>query len=66
MAKIQDDNIFYSSLKPFIDHHLKKSFRRYEVIGKENHKLLGALLLGLVVFRNFLIISSRTSVQDIA
>ena len=36
MAKIQDDNIFYSCLKPFIDHHLKKSFRRYEVIGKEN------------------------------
>ena len=36
MAKIQDDNIFYTLLKPFIDHHLKKSFRRYEVIGKEN------------------------------
>ena len=36
MAKIQDDNIFYTLLKPFIDHHVKKSFRRYEVIGKEN------------------------------
>ncbi len=33
MAKIQDDNILYTCLKPFIDHHLNKSFRRYEVKG---------------------------------
>ena len=36
MAKIQDDNILYSCYKPFIDHHLSKSFRRYEVVGLEN------------------------------
>ena len=36
MGKIQDDNILYTLLRPFIDHHVKKAFRRYEVIGKEN------------------------------
>ncbi len=33
MGKIQDDNFLYSCLKPFIDHHVKKAFRRYEVVG---------------------------------
>ena len=36
MAKIQDDNKLYSFLKPFVDYHIKKSFRRYKVTGKEN------------------------------
>ena len=36
MGKIQDDNKLYSFLRPFIDHHLRKSFRRYEVVGLEN------------------------------
>lgn len=36
MGKIQDDNKLYSFLRPFVDRHLKRSFRRYEVVGKEN------------------------------
>ena len=36
MNKIQDDNKLYSFLRPFVDHHLKKAFRKYEVVGKEN------------------------------
>ena len=36
MGKIQDDNKFYSFLRPFVDRHLKRSFRRYEVVGLEN------------------------------
>lgn len=36
MAKIQDDNKLYSFLRPFVDRHLKRSFRRYEVVGLEN------------------------------
>lgn len=36
MAKIQDDNKLYTFLRPFVDRHLKRSFRRYEVVGLEN------------------------------
>lgn len=36
MSKIQDDNRLYSFLRPFVDHHLRKTFRRYKVIGAEN------------------------------
>lgn len=36
MGKIQDNNKFYSFLRPFVDRHLKRSFRRYEVVGLEN------------------------------
>lgn len=36
MGKIQDDNNLYSFLRPFVDRHLKRSFRRYEVVGLEN------------------------------
>ena len=36
MGKIQDDNKLYSFLRPFVDRHLKRSFRRYEVVGLEN------------------------------
>ncbi len=36
MAKIQDDNKLYSFLRPFVDHHVRKAFCRYKVIGTEN------------------------------
>ena len=36
MGKIQDDNRLYSFLRPFVDHHLRKAFRRYKVVGTEN------------------------------
>lgn len=33
MSKIQDDNKLYSFLRPFVDHHVRKAFRRYKVVG---------------------------------
>lgn len=33
MGKIQDDNKLYSFLRPFVDYHVRKAFRRYKVIG---------------------------------
>lgn len=36
MNKIQDDNKLYSFLRPYVDHHVKKAFRQYEVVGTEN------------------------------
>lgn len=47
MAKIQDDNKLYTCLRPFIDHHLRKSFRRYEVIGQENIPQNAACIFGV-------------------
>lgn len=44
MAKIQDDNKLYTILRPFVDHHLRKSFRRYKVIGQENIPQDGACI----------------------
>ncbi|MBR5603513.1 MAG: 1-acyl-sn-glycerol-3-phosphate acyltransferase [Bacteroidales bacterium] len=46
MAKIQDDNILYSLLKPFVDYHLRKSFRRYKVVGQENIPQDAACIFG--------------------
>ena len=46
MAKIQDDNILYTLLRPFVDRHLMKSFRRYKVIGQENIPQDGACIFG--------------------
>ena len=46
MAKIQDDNILYTLLRPFIDRHLRKSFRRYKVIGQENIPQDAACIFG--------------------
>ena len=46
MAKIQDDNTLYTILRPFVDHHLLKSFRRYKVIGQENIPQDGACIFG--------------------
>ena len=36
MGKIQEDSTLYSFLRPFVDHHVRKAFRRYKVIGTEN------------------------------
>lgn len=36
MSKIQDDRKLYSFLRPYVDHHVKKAFRQYEVVGIEN------------------------------
>ncbi|MBQ2187467.1 MAG: 1-acyl-sn-glycerol-3-phosphate acyltransferase [Bacteroidales bacterium] len=36
MGKIQDNNLLYSILKPFVDRHTLRSFRRYRIVGKEN------------------------------
>lgn len=44
MAKIQDDNKLYSFLRPFVDHHLRKAFRRYKVVGEENIPQDGACI----------------------
>ena len=46
MAKIQDDNILYTLLRPFIDHHLRKAFRRYKVVGQENIPHNAACIFG--------------------
>ena len=46
MAKIQDDNVLYTLLKPFVDYHLRKSFRRYKVIGQENIPQDAACIFG--------------------
>lgn len=36
MGKIQDDNWLYSLLRPYVDHHTYRAFRRYQIVGKEN------------------------------
>lgn len=36
MGKIQDDNWLYSLLRPYVDHHTFRAFRRYQIVGKEN------------------------------
>ena len=33
MSKIQDDNKLYSFLRPYVDYHVRKAFRRYKVVG---------------------------------
>ncbi len=33
MSKIQDDNRLYSFLRPYVDYHVRKAFRRYKVVG---------------------------------
>lgn len=46
MGKIQVRNIWYSLLKPFVDHHTLRSFNRYEVVGKNNIPKDGACIFG--------------------
>lgn len=36
MGKIQDDNKLYSFLRYYVDYHIKRGFRKYQVVGKEN------------------------------
>lgn len=33
MGKIQEDNKLYSFLRPYVDYHIRKAFRRCEVVG---------------------------------
>jgi len=46
MGKIQEDDKLYSFLKIFVDHHTRRSFKRYHVIGKENIPKDGACVFG--------------------
>ena len=46
MGKIQDDDKIYSFLKIFVDHHTRRSFKRFHVIGKENVPKDGACVFG--------------------
>ena len=46
MGKIQDDNRLYSIVKPFVDHHTRRSFTRFHIIGKENIPKDGACIFG--------------------
>lgn len=46
MGKIQDDDKIYSLLKIFVDHHTRRSFTRFHVIGKENIPKDGACIFG--------------------
>ena len=36
MGKIQDDNWLYSFLRPYVDHHTFRAFRKFQIVGKEN------------------------------
>ena len=46
MGKIQDDDRFYSFCRIFVDHHTRRSFTRFHVIGKENIPKDGACVFG--------------------
>ena len=42
--KIQDDNKLYSFLRPYVDHCVRRSYRRFEVHGIENIPKEGSLI----------------------
>ena len=46
MGKIQDDDKLYSFCRIFVDHHTRRSFTRFHVIGKENIPHEGAVVFG--------------------
>ena len=46
MGKIQDDDRLYSFLRPFVDHHTRRSFTRFHIVGKENIPKSGACIFG--------------------
>ena len=46
MRKIQDDSVLYSLIKPYVDHHTRRSFIRYKVLGRENIPTDGACVFG--------------------
>ena len=45
--KIQDNNRFYTLLRPFVDHNCRRSYRRFEVHGQEKLPKDGALIYGI-------------------
>lgn len=46
MKKIQDDNKLYTFLRPFVDYHVRKSFRRYKVVGMDKIPQNAACIFG--------------------
>ena len=46
MGKIQDDDKLYRLAKVIVDHHIRRSFKRYHVTGKENIPKQGLCLFG--------------------
>lgn len=46
MGKIQDDDRLYSFLKHFVDHHTRRSFTRFHIVGRENIPKNGACIFG--------------------
>lgn len=46
-SKIQDNNLFYNILRPFVDFNARHSYRRFEVHGQENLPKDGALIYGI-------------------
>ena len=47
MAKIQDNNVLYTLLRPYVDFCSRTSYRRFEVHGQENLPKDGALIYGI-------------------
>ena len=45
--KIQDDNILYNCLRPYVDFCAKHSYRRFEVHGREKLPENGSLIFGI-------------------
>lgn len=46
MGKIQDDDRWYSLGRIFVDHHTRRSFTRFHIVGKENIPKDGACVFG--------------------
>ena len=46
MSKIQDDNKLYSFLRPYVDYHVRKAFRRYKVVGYDKIPQNAACIFG--------------------
>lgn len=46
MGKIQDRNFWYSLARPFVDMHVFRSFKAYDIVGKENIPKSGACVFG--------------------
>ena len=46
-AKIQDNNLLYTVLRPFVDFKARRSYRRFEVHGQEELPKDGALIYGI-------------------
>lgn len=45
--KIQDNNLLYSILRPYVDMHARHSYRRFEVHGKDALPKDGSLIFGI-------------------